>query len=98
MSKPPEPSSSSRAWTLTSTSSPSATGPVNDGYATHATPSTSRRTSASTRSRTAETRPRLRLSGIGRGVDERKRHLDHLVQVGDGDPLVGGVDVRHPVR
>ncbi len=43
-SKPPEPSPSSRACMLTSTSSPSATGPVRRGYATHGSPSTSRRT------------------------------------------------------
>ena len=40
-SNPPEPSPSSRAWTLTSTSSPSSTGPVSRGYATHGSPSTS---------------------------------------------------------
>src|SRR5947199_9905657 len=98
MSKPPEPSSSSRAWTFTSTSSSSSTGPVSEGYATHAAPSTSSRINASWRSLIAETRPRRRLSGIARGLDERQRHLDHRVQVGDGDPLVGRMDVGHPVR
>ena len=43
-SKPPEPSPSSRACVLTSTSSPSATGPVRRGYAMQGSPSTSRRT------------------------------------------------------
>src|SRR6185503_12433700 len=97
-SNPPEPSSSSRAWTFTSTSSPTSTGPVSDGYATHGAPSTSSRTRLSCCSRIAETWPRRRLSGIPGGVDERERHLDHLVQVGDRDPLVGRVDVGHSVR
>ncbi len=38
--------------------------------------------------------PRLSESGIA----ERERHLDHRLEVGDGDVLVGGVDLRHPVR
>ena len=31
-------------------------------------------------------------------VDERERHLDHALEVGDGDVLVGRVDLHHPVR
>ena len=30
----------------------------------------------------------------GSGVDQRQRHLDHRLQVGDGDVLVRGVDAR----
>src|SRR5262245_10130625 len=96
-SKPPLPSSSSRAWTLTITSSPSATGPVSRGYATHGVPSTSMRASPSTRSTIAETRPRLSVS-IARYVHERERDLDHPLEVADRDPLVRGVDVLHAVR
>ena len=33
-----------------------------------------------------------------RRVDERERHVDHRVEVLDGDALVGRVDVGHPVR
>ena len=32
------------------------------------------------------------------GIDERERDVDHRVEVGDRDVLVGGVDLRHPVR
>ena len=32
------------------------------------------------------------------GVEQREGHIDHGLQVGDGDVLVGRVDVRHPVR
>src|SRR5207244_10188025 len=92
--KPPEPSSSSRACTFTITSSPSATGPVSRGYAMHAVPSTSSRTRPSCRSSTAVTVPRLSESGI----DQRQRHVDHRLEVRDGDSLVGRVNVRHPVR
>src|SRR5207245_1316567 len=95
-SNPPEPSPRARAWTLTTTSSPSATGPVSRGYATQGAPSTSRRTRPSNRSPTAVTRPRRRLRVTTRRVHERQRHLDHPVQVVDGDLLVGRVDVRHP--
>src|SRR6476620_11726716 len=45
--------------------------------------------------------PSLRLSGIlnlASRLDERERHLDHLLQVGNRDPLFRRVDVRHPVR
>src|SRR6476620_718846 len=94
MSKPPEPSSSSRACTFTSTSSPSSTGPVSDGYAMQAPPSTSQRTKSACRSTTRETCPRLSESGI----DQRERHVDHRLEVGHGDVLVGGMDVGHPVR
>src|SRR4029453_13172879 len=93
-SNPPDPSDSARAWSFTSTSSSTATGPVSRGYAMQGSPSTSRRTSPSCRSRIAVTRPRLSPSGI----DQRKRDVDHRVDVGDRDVLVGGVDVRHPVR
>src|ERR687888_1281032 len=61
-------------------------------------PSTSIRTSPSYRSTTAETRPRLSVRAIAGAVDERERHLDHAVEVLDRDPLVGRVDVLHPVR
>src|SRR5205085_3376009 len=99
MSKPPEPSASSRAWTFTRTSSPSATGPVSRGYATHGAPSTSRRASPSCRSTTAVTRPRRRLSiGFARNVDECKRHVHHAFEILDSDALVWRVDVLHPVR
>src|SRR5918994_7272056 len=91
--KPPLPSASSRACTFTSTSSWSATGPVNRGYAMQGTPSTSRRTSPSTRSTIAVTIPRLSVSGI----DDRERDLDHRLEVVHGDVLVGRVDLRHPV-
>src|SRR5438094_7376758 len=94
MSKPPDPRPSSWACVFTITSSPSATGPVNRGYATHATPSTSSRTSPSCRSSTAVTTPRLSESGI----DQRQRYVDHRLEVRDGDPLVGRMDVHHPVR
>src|SRR5262245_307275 len=94
MSKPPLPSSSSRAWTFTSTSSSTTTGPVACGYATHGTPSTSSFTSSSCSSTIAVTRPRLSESGI----DQRERDVHHRLEVGDGDPLVGRVDVDHPVR
>jgi hypothetical protein len=40
------------------------------------------------------TLPRLSESGI----DESQRHVDHPLQVRDGDPLVRGVDVDHAVR
>src|SRR5260221_7972784 len=42
-------------------------------------------------------REKLATSGSG-GVDQGQRHLDHPLQVGDGDPLVRRVDVDHPVR
>ena len=32
------------------------------------------------------------------GIDQRQRHVDHRVQIVDGDVLLGGVDLRHPVR
>ena len=35
---------------------------------------------------------------IASGVDQRERHVDHPLEVVDGDPLVGRVDVLHPVR
>src|SRR6266542_6367503 len=98
MSKPPDPSPSSRAWTLTTTSSPSSTGPVSRGYAMHGTPSTSKRTSSGIRSTTALTQPRRRLSAIARGVDQAERDLDHRLQIVDGDPLGRRVDVDHAVR
>ncbi len=46
------------------------------------------------RSATLETRPRLSESGI----DQRQGHVDHRLEVGDRDPLVGRVDVGHAVR
>src|SRR5687768_18248723 len=100
MSNPPEPSSSSRAWTLTRTSSPNSTGPVVRGYETHGSPSTSIRSSPSRRSTTAVTVPRRRLSGIrlARDVDEREGHVDHSLEIRGGDVLVGRVDLGHPVR
>src|SRR6476661_5868304 len=97
MSKPPVPSSNSRACVLTITSSPSATGPVRLGYATQRTPSTSIRERPSTRSTTAVTRPRLSVS-IASGRDEREGHFDHPLEICDGDAFVGRVDVLHAVR
>src|SRR6266487_568936 len=97
-SKPPEPRPSSRPWTLTTTSSPSATEPVSAGKATHASPSTSQRTRPSCSSAIAVTVPRRRLSAIARDLHERERDVNHPLEVGDRDPLVGRVDVRHPVR
>src|SRR5215212_1781869 len=93
-SKPPDPSPSARACTLTTTSSPTSTSPVVRGYATHGDPSTSRRTRSSSRSVTAVTRPRLSESGI----EERQRHVDHRLEVGDGDVLGRRVDLGHSVR
>src|SRR3989337_1695577 len=98
MSKPPEPSARTRACSFTSTSSPTSTSPVSRGYATQAMPSTSSRTRPGTCSSTAETTPRLRLIGILGGVDQGERDVDHRVEVGDGDVLVGCVDLPHPVR
>src|SRR4051812_46779292 len=60
----------------------------------HATPSTSSRTSSSCSSAIAVTMPRLSESGI----DQRERHVDHRLEICNGDPLVGRVDVDHPVR
>src|SRR6266566_7510961 len=97
-SKPPEPRPSSRPWTLTTTSSPSATAPVRAGKATHASPSTSQRTRASCCSAIAVTVPRRRLSAIARDLHERECHVDHPFEVRNRDPLVRGVDVGHPVR
>src|SRR5262245_57051510 len=93
-SKPPEPRPSSRAWTFTITSSPSSTSPVSRGYATQGTPSTSQRTSSGSRSTTAVTRPRLSDSAI----EQRERDVHHRLDIGDGDVLIGRVDVRHRVR
>src|SRR5438270_7457867 len=97
MSKPPELSASARAWMFTITSSPSATGPVSRGYATHGAPSTSIRTSPSARDTTAVTRPRLSVSIAG-DVDQLERDLDHPLEILDRDALVRRVDVLHPVR
>src|SRR5438093_13363354 len=94
MSKPPLPSPSSRAWTFTRTSSPTSTAPVKPEYAIQGTPSTSSRTSPSCCSTTAVTFPRLSESGI----DQRERHVDHRLEIRDGDPLVGRLNVHHPVR
>ena len=82
-SNPPEPSPSSRACTFTSTSSPTSIGPVNRGYATHDSPSTSIRASPSSSSTIAVTVPRRRLSGIrlARHVHERERDVDHPLEV-----------------
>src|SRR5262249_46571577 len=96
-SNPPEPRPSSRACTFTRNSSPSATGPVSSGYATHGTPSTPQRTRPSCRSRIALTVPRLRLRRT-RHLDERERHVHHPLEIFDGDPLVRRVDVDCPVR
>src|SRR5690348_3229611 len=96
-SNPPEPSSSARASTFTRTSSPSATGPVRRGYATHGTPSTSTRASPSARETTAVMRPRLTLS-IARDVEKSERHFDHALEILDGDALVRRVNVLHAVR
>src|SRR3989337_1456567 len=63
-----------------------------------ATPSTSSLTSPSRRSTIAETVPRLRLSCISGGIDQSQRHIDHGLDVVDGDVLVGRVDLGHPVR
>src|SRR4051812_36608901 len=90
MLNPPEPRPSARAWTFTRTSSPSATGPVRSAKTTHGTPSTSQCSG----SKTLVTRPRLSESGI----EQRERHVDHRVEVGDGDVLGRCVDVGHPVR
>src|SRR5215212_1248329 len=93
-SKPPDPSPSARACTLTTTSSPTSTSPVVRGYATHGEPSTSSRTRSPSRSVTAVTRPRLSESGI----EQRERHVDHRLEIGDCDVLVRRVDLGHPVR
>src|SRR6187551_2282459 len=93
---PPDPSPSSTAWTFTSTSSPSATGPVTPGYATQGRPSTSSRTSPSWRSVTPVTEPRRRLSTAG-GLDELERDVEHRLEVGNGDVLGRGVHQHHPV-
>src|SRR5919198_6681462 len=95
-SKPPEPSPSAPACTFTITSSPSATAPVKRGYAMQGRPFTSSRTSPSSRSLTAVTTPRRRLSTAGE-VDQLERDGDHALEVGDSDPLVGRVHVGHPV-
>src|SRR5919197_981738 len=63
----------------------------------HGTPSTSIRANPSARDVTALTRPRLSVS-IPRDVDQRERDLDQALEVVDGDALVCGVDVLHPVR
>src|SRR6476646_2811988 len=97
MSKPPVPSSNSRACGLTIPSSPSATAPVSRGSAPQRTPSTSIRERPSTRSTTAVTRPRLSVS-IASGDDEREAHFHHLLEVCDGDALVGRVYVLQAVR
>src|SRR5512132_2512093 len=99
MSKPPEPSPSFLAWTFTSTSSPTPTGPVSRGYAIQASPSTSIRASPSSSSTTAVTVPRRRLSGIRLAghVYKGERDVDHPLEVGHGDVLVGRVDVGHAV-
>src|SRR5919109_2792407 len=78
------------------TSSPSATGPVSLGYATQGEPSTSSRARPSARATTAVTRPRLSVS-ITSDVDEGERHLHHALEILDGDPFVGCVDVEHAV-
>src|SRR6266545_813959 len=93
MSKPPDPSPSSRALALTITSSPSSTRPVSRGYAMHGTPSTSQRTSSGSSSTIAVTRPRLSDSCI----EERHGNVDHGAEVVDGDVLVGRVDLCHAV-
>src|SRR4029079_19249982 len=72
-------------------------GPLSGGYAMPGAPSTSIRASPSSRSTIAVTEPRRSLSGIARRVDERKSDVDHSLEVVDGDLLVRGVDVRHPV-
>src|SRR5215211_4402425 len=58
-----------------------------------AMPSTSSRTSSASGSTTAVTVPRLSESGI----DQRQRHVDHRLEIVDGDALVGSVDVDHAV-
>src|SRR5919106_3090915 len=63
----------------------------------HARPSTSRRTRPSFRSPMPVTVPRRRLSTPG-GLDELEGHPQHGVEVGDGDLLLGRVDVLHAVR
>src|SRR4051794_25629259 len=82
---------------MTSTSSPSATGPVRRGYAMHGAPSTSSRARPSARETTAVTRPRLSVSIAG-DVEERERDLDHPLEVVDRDALVRRMDVLHAVR
>src|SRR5919201_6260001 len=79
------------------TSSPSATGPVRSGYATQASPSTSQRTRPACRSTIAVTVPRRRLSGIPGDLHEGDGHVDHPLEIGDGDPLVRRVDVGHAI-
>src|SRR5215212_7531997 len=58
-----------------------------------AMPSTSSRTSSASGSTMAVTVPRLSESGI----DQRQRHVDHRLEIVDGDSLVGRVDVDHAV-
>ena len=38
------------------------------------------------------------MSRLPRRLDDRERHLDHGVEIGDRDPLVRRMDVGHPVR
>src|ERR687897_2536028 len=35
---------------------------------------------------------------LARNIDERERHVDHALEVGDRDVLVRRVDLHHPVR
>src|SRR5919109_253150 len=81
MSKPPEPRPSSRAWTFTTTSSPTSTGPVRRGYA--------RRVARPSR-RVFDVR------GL-RNLDKSERDVDHPLEVGDCDVLVRRMDCGHPV-
>ena len=64
----------------------------------HAIPSTSSRTSPVAALGSPRRRPAPKAERHPRRIDQRQRHLDHRVEVGDGDVLVGGVDLHHPVR
>src|SRR5918999_4471160 len=66
----------------------------------HGRPSTSRRTSPSSRCITAVTVPRRRLSIVRMDaeLDELERDTDHALQVGDRNMLVRRVHLLHPVR
>src|ERR671934_138051 len=60
-------------------------------------PSTSSRTSPSSRSVMAVTLPRRRLSAMARELDELEGDAEHALQVGDCDALVGRVHLQHSV-
>src|SRR5439155_27282217 len=95
-SKPPEPSARRRAWTLTTTSSPTSHGPTSPTSAHAFTRSASPATSTSSRAPSATTTVARRSSSttgpgplrlLGRRLEEREGHVEHRLQGGDADPL-----------